>query len=316
MAAYKTVELDQSLGDEPVQHREVQNHESSAFMALFKEGLQYLPGGIASGFKHVDEAGEHRLRLLHVKGRRQIRVAEVACNASSMNEGDVFILDGYMELYQWNGKDASRLEKTKAMQMIQKIRDQERGGSAKITVIDQGKDDDTAFWAKMGVSKPAKINSASAGGDDKGHERAAVSKINLYRVSDSTGSMQVTEVTEKPYKKEQLDTTDAFIMDCGPAGIYVWVGRGATKEERAFSMRTGTDFIKSKGYPNHTPVTRVVEKGETPDFKEKFASWPEANLILPGQVPKNRRTSNIRHFATASLHDAVGRVNLASTIVS
>jgi hypothetical protein len=306
VAAYKTVELDQSLGDEPVQHREVQDHESDAFLGLFKDGLQYLPGGIATGFKHVDKEGEHRTRLLHVKGRRKIRVSEVACEAKSMNEGDVFILDAYMELFQWNGKGASRLEKTKAMAMIQRIRDEERGGQAKITVIDQGVDDDTAFWAKMGVQRPGKINPDA--GDDAKYERAAVTNITLYRVSDASGSMQVTECGEKPYKKEHLDTNDAFILDCGPAGIYVWVGRGATKEERAFSMRTGTEFIKQKGYPNHTPVTRVVENGETPDFKEKFAAWPEKNMLLPGQIPKRKRQSMVdRHFSAASLHTATER---------
>eukprot|EP00730_Choanoeca_flexa_P008954 TRINITY_DN12561_c0_g5_i1.p1 TRINITY_DN12561_c0_g5~~TRINITY_DN12561_c0_g5_i1.p1 ORF type:complete len:835 (+),score=300.76 TRINITY_DN12561_c0_g5_i1:1495-3999(+) len=308
VAAYKTVELDQSLGDEPTQHREVQDHESDAFMGLFKDGLQYLPGGVATGFKHVDKEGEHRSRLLHVKGRRKIRVSEVPMEANSLNEGDVFILDAYMDLFQWNGKDASRLEKTKAMQMIQKIRDEERGGNAKITVIDQGKDDDSAFWSTMGVGKPGKIKSAAEGGDDKGHERSAVKNVTLYKVSDASGSMQVTEISEKPYKKEQLDTNDAFIVDCGAAGIYVWVGRGASKEERAFSMRTGTDFIKQKGYPNHTPVTRVVEKAETPDFKEKFASWPEENLLLPGQYPKRARPAIQRkQFSSSGLHEQKDR---------
>lgn len=245
MAAYKTVELDQSLGDEPVQHREVQDHETDAFMALFKEGLQYLPGGVATGFKHVDKEGEHRTRLLHVKGRRKIRVSEVACEPKSLNEGDVFILDAYNTIIQWNGKGASKLEKTKAMTMAQKIRDEERGGKANVVVIEQGVDDDAAFWSKMGVSKPAKIQPAAD--DDDKYERAAVTNIALYRVSDASGSMQVTPMGEAPYKKEQLDTNDAFIMDCGPAGIFVWVGKGATKEERAFAMRTGTDFIKQKG---------------------------------------------------------------------
>ena len=35
-AAYKTVELDTLLDDKPVQHREVENHESSLFKGYFK----------------------------------------------------------------------------------------------------------------------------------------------------------------------------------------------------------------------------------------------------------------------------------------
>lgn len=40
VAAYKTVELDDSLGGAPVQHREVQNHESKKFTSLFPKGVE------------------------------------------------------------------------------------------------------------------------------------------------------------------------------------------------------------------------------------------------------------------------------------
>ena len=110
VAAYKTVELDQSLGDEPVQHREVQGHETDEFLSLFKNGLRYLEGGVATGFKHVDRDA-YETRLLHIKGRRNIRVQQVKLDPTSMNEGDVFVLDAGKDIFQWNGKEASRVEK-------------------------------------------------------------------------------------------------------------------------------------------------------------------------------------------------------------
>jgi hypothetical protein len=57
------------LGGAPVQYREVQGSESANFLALFKAlgGIEYLPGGIESGFRHVGDK-EFASRLLHVKG--------------------------------------------------------------------------------------------------------------------------------------------------------------------------------------------------------------------------------------------------------
>jgi hypothetical protein len=238
------VELDMSLGGEPVQHREVQGGESDAFLCLFKGGVRYLEGGVATGFKHVDRDA-FTTRLLHVKGRRNIRVQQVDLKPDSLNSGDVFILDAGRAIFQWNGKAASNVEKTKALEVTKQLRDQERGGNASITIIDEGKDDDKEFWLKFGCPKPAKIKSADQGGDDEKYSRDQSAAVTLHRVSDASGKLTSTEITERPLKKELLDTNDAFILDSG-AGIFVWVGKGAGQEERLHSMRIGVDFIKTK----------------------------------------------------------------------
>lgn len=63
-----TVQLDDHLGGSPVQYREVQDHESPLFLSHFPKGVRYAPGGIASGFIHVDRNAPDEKRLFQVKG--------------------------------------------------------------------------------------------------------------------------------------------------------------------------------------------------------------------------------------------------------
>ncbi|CAJ0930656.1 unnamed protein product [Ranitomeya imitator] len=75
-AAIYTIQLDDFLGGSPVQHREVQGHESEAFKGYFKQGIIYKKGGVASGMKHVATNTYDVKRLLHVKGKRNVTATE------------------------------------------------------------------------------------------------------------------------------------------------------------------------------------------------------------------------------------------------
>lgn len=303
IAAYKTVELDESLGGEPVQHREVQGHETDEFLSMFKKGVRYLEGGVATGFKKVDREA-FQTRLLHIKGRRNIRTQQVPLEPKSMNEGDVFILDAGRNIFQWNGKSASRVEKSKGLEVTKQVRDQERGGNAKIHIIDSGKDDDTLFWEKFGVAKPSKISAES---DDEAHQQAQAANMKLYRVSDASGKLNIEEVEARPLTQELLATEDAFILDTGSSGIFAWVGKGASKAEKCASMQNATNFISQKGYPNWTSVTRVVEGAETPMFKQNFQNWKEANALLPGQTGTRKPTFVKKTFDTKTMQKKAAR---------
>ena len=97
------------------------------------DSCRYLSGGVESGFNKV-EKDKYEPRLLHVKGRRNIRVQQTKLAWNSMNSGDVFILDLGLEIYVWNGRESGRLEKIKGLDVARRIRDEERGGKAALEV--------------------------------------------------------------------------------------------------------------------------------------------------------------------------------------
>lgn len=301
IAAYKTVELDDSLGGYPVQYREVQSHESKRFLDIFPDGIQYMEGGIDSGFVHVDR-NAYVKRLLHVKGKRNIRIEQVELSYKSLNHGDVFILDDGKTIYCWNGKDSSKRERIKAAEIARKIKDDERGGKARVVLIDSGYDPDSSFFKALGEKGP--IKSAEEGGDDVEFEKQSKIEIALYRVSDASGDLKIEECARPPLKKEDLDTDDCFILDSGPSGVFSWIGKGCTINEKKAAMNNAMRFIKKKGYPNYTQVMRVVEGGETPPFKSFFSNWvTSADQLAMGIMDKsNIAAYNTSQFEVDSLH--------------
>jgi len=266
-AAYKTVELDDLLGGAPVQHREVQGYESDLFLKYFNNQIRIMDGGVDSGFKHV-EPEKYRPRLLHMKGKRKIRVTEVEMSTESLNSGDVFILDCGLHIYQWNGSKAGPMEKNKGAQIARALND-ERRGMPRVHVLEEreekGEEVDT-FWKTLGGKKA--IKSAEEGGSDDEAEKAPQRK--LFQLSDATGEMVFTLVGEGvKIRRNQLDSNDVFVFDAGNE-VFAWIGKGASVDERKKSMSYAQDYLTKYKRPSHTPISRILEGGENEVFEALF----------------------------------------------
>ena len=149
-AAYKTVELDDKLGGHAVQHREVESSETELFLSYFFS-LQYLSGGAASGFKHVEEE-KVAPQLFEVKGHAaNLRLKQVELSRDSMNSGDVYILVTKDMIWQWNGSGSNAHERSKAAEMCRLI-GSEQGGT-KVTVLqeDSSQSEAAAFWDVISI---------------------------------------------------------------------------------------------------------------------------------------------------------------------
>lgn len=265
-AAVWTVQIDDKLGGKAVQHREVQDFESEKFLGLFSPGIRILQGGVDSAFNKVDRDA-FRVRLLKVKGKKSIRITEETAVTSNLNSGDVFVLDTKDEVFQFIGKSASAFERAKGGELCTAIRN-ERGALPKITVIEEGKDDNDTFWEHLGGKGP--IPTAEEGGDDI-LDQVSAQKVEkkLFHLSDSKGSLQLTPVASGKVTKSMLDPNDVFLFDTG-FEIFIWIGSAASANERKASLGEAQNYLKSSGRPVFLPISKVQEKSQIATFDAAF----------------------------------------------
>ncbi|XP_021948183.1 advillin isoform X2 [Folsomia candida] len=280
VAAYKTVELDDFLGGAPIQHRETEGAESQRFRSYFPNGIRILQGGVESGFQHVSHV--FIPKLFCVKGKRRPVVRQLPkVSWSNMNSGDAFLLQTKEAIFLWEGKTANNLEKLQAAKVSQQLK-AESGAKSVIVFVKDGEEEQlqdiekSLFEMYLPLKDRSQKKSASDYSDDA-VDREVTHEIKLYRCSDDDGTLRVTEVKVGPLFQQDLNSGDSFIIDNGTRGIWVWIGKKASPKERIEAMRNAQGFIKKKGYPDHTQVTRVIDGGEPESFKSLFSAWKVKN---------------------------------------
>ncbi|XP_045164149.1 gelsolin-like protein 2 [Mercenaria mercenaria] len=234
-AAYKTVELDTFLDDKPIQHREVQGHESQLFLSYFKT-FTILNGGADSGFRHVKPT-EYQPRLLHFHGdRKHVTLKEIPRCKSLLDNTDVYILDLGLKLIQWNGSGSNKDERREALQYLKDLQEERGPGKCKTETLDEDpKDLDNDFYDSLTEDKDA----LEEGDDDV----AADKTKELYRLSDASGKMKMTKEKTGKIDKKDFDSKDVFIFDAKDS-VFVWIGKDTSKMERRNAMTYAHDYLK------------------------------------------------------------------------
>ncbi|XP_035411988.1 villin-1 [Cygnus atratus] len=272
-AAIYTTQMDEHLGSVAVQHREVQGHESETFRAYFKQGLIYKKGGVASGMKHVETNTYNVQRLLHVKGKKNVVAAEVEMSWKSFNRGDVFLLDLGQLIIQWNGPESNRAERLKAMTLAKDIRDRERGGRAKVGVVDGEDEGATPELVQVLLQVLGEKRDIKAAIPDDKVDQIHNSSLKLYHVSDASGNLVIQEIAIRPLTQDMLQHEDCYILDQGGHKIFVWKGKNSNKEEKQQAMSRALGFIKAKNYPSSTSVETENDGSESAIFRQLFQKW-------------------------------------------
>lgn len=308
-AAFKAVELDDVLGGSPVQYREVQEHESGLFSSLFKEGVKYLPGGVKSGFTDVDAEPVEK-RLFEVKGKRNIKIKQVAIEGGNINKCDCWIFDegkgGKILVYMPPG--ASKMEQFKATNAANQIRDEDHAGSADVEIISEQLGDNVSrFFEALGISPDDVAETSNIADSDS--DNAVNRAVKLFKISDASGSLQVSEVSGMPLTQDMLNPEDAkgeddcFLLDTGKSGgIFVWIGKTSSKEEKVGAMKAAEGYLAKSDLPKWTNIMRVCEGCETTMFKQYFNTWQDPEDTTISSLGRTYPAGSIAEWDVSQLH--------------
>jgi len=184
-----------------------------------------------------------------------------------MNSGDVFILDGGMHVYQWQGVNSGMNERARAGQLCRAM-DDERAGLPQVYIYREGENDPDflrAFWSFFPGGKQQQV--AKDGEDDAAWEKASDKR--LFRLSDSSGKLTFSLAGEYHISRSLLDSDDVFIFDIG-SEVFAWVGRKSSKDEKAKALDFANQYLKDYKRPPFLPISRILEGGENEVFENSF----------------------------------------------
>jgi len=103
----------------------------------------------------------------------------------------------------------------------------------------------------------------------KSGKRSKTKKV--FVVTDKDGKEEFKKVQEGKISKSSLKSDDAFVVDVG-AEVFVWVGSKASVGEKAHALKYAQTYLAKEKRPNWTPITRLIEGGETDNFLRHFDS--------------------------------------------
>lgn len=254
-AAYKTVELDTFLDDKAIQHREVQDYESELFKSYF-DFFTIMKGGYESGFTRVTP-DSYKHRLFHIVGeKKQIAVNEIGFKKGNLNSEDVFVVDLGLRIFQFNGETANKDEKFRATQYVQQLRS-ERMGKPRLDILEE-----KSISQKHPMYKKLPEGKSKEKGEQPDNSPA------MLRVTDSSGHRTSMKEIGNALEKSKLDSGDVIICSA-PKSCWVWIGKGASIDERKNAMAYAHKYVGELNNP-FVPITIIPEGAEPKEFDEIF----------------------------------------------
>jgi len=261
VAAYKANELDDLLGGVPIQHREVEGHESDAFVpGCFAKGLTYMNGGIEGGFRSTSdekekEAQAFQKRLFRLRKQGKIvRASEVKLDWKSLYHGDSFVLDSGDKICTWFGEECSPFEKNKAATFVSELEVDRVRCKLSIDVSNE------EIWELLGGKGDFSSAPEIPGSTSDDEKEVSKFTVRAWSIYDGLLWTKIKEMKGAP-TADKLKDDRAYVIDAGKI-VYAWIGSNASKSESKKAMNYATSYLKVMNKPMYTGIVRVMQGQE------------------------------------------------------
>lgn len=173
-------------------------------------------------------------------------------------------------MYLYAGAQANTSEKSKGVEVMARLHSSRGGKTDRIILADASDSQKAAFWTAL---KGTEADVGAATPDDV-TGTGTTADVKLFKVSDASGSLTVTEIprnSEGRLTRDLLPVGDVSLVDIGTE-VFVWISKTASDAERKNGLKYATDYLQKAGRTN-VRSTVVREGGETATFKALFFHW-------------------------------------------
>ncbi|PRP82671.1 hypothetical protein PROFUN_10035 [Planoprotostelium fungivorum] len=244
--------------------------------------------------------------LIHLKGKRKVSVRVVECKLSSLNDGDSFILIDGHSIYQWIGKNASLLERSKGGDICRRICVKEMMTRGTVFTLDEKEGTDEhpqKFWKLLGAtgSWPFKLNDQKAGGEDEDADKRIYPDI-LYKYATVKDKKEFKTVKYPKLTQSLLSHANIYVLDCSSESITSCTCGAEENQSHPIEETLWKEMRDKKNRPKWVHASREMDGAETILFKEKFFDFSD-QLPIQSKVVESGLNVAVKKEETFKMSD-------------